>query len=181
MTNILEAAVDVAKSLTDDKKQPLHIGEAMLCWTHLTVVSEANDYIKIGINTTTDEELNHALKKCYDICDSHAERLKTFMIREGVQLPQLSETRPDSDPEAIPDGVKQTDYEIANGLSIKVASAIVQCATGVAESIRTDVGLMWTEFVQDYIIFGAPLKEMMSRRGWLKQPPFYHPPGLPRE
>jgi hypothetical protein len=44
-----------------------------------------------------------------------------------------------------------------------------------------DVGLMWTEFLQNNIVFGAPLKEMMERRGWLKQPPFYHPPGLPNQ
>lgn len=180
MPNVLEAAVDVMKSLIDDDKQPIHIGEAMLCWTYIAAIGEFNNYVKIGLNTTEDEELKEALHDAIKLCGSQRDRLQKFMVKEGIQLPEMAQLKPDADSNSIPSGVKLTDDEIANALSIKVASAILECATGIAQAIRTDVGLMWAEFQQEQMIYGAPLKQLLKKRGWLKQPPFYLPPGTPQ-
>jgi hypothetical protein len=76
-------------------------------------------------------------------------------------------------------GVKLTDDEIANSLIIKLVMAISSCANAVTQSIRHDVSLIWTEFLQQYLTFGVNLKTLMKKRRWFKYPPFYYAPGLP--
>lgn len=78
-------------------------------------------------------------------------------------------------------GVKLTDDEIANGISLKLASVNVLCATTVSQSIRTDVGLMFLEFQTHILLFAADFKTLMEKRGWLKSPPAYLPPGAPTQ
>jgi hypothetical protein len=80
---------------------------------------------------------------CKNMSKHHKEGTD-FMIREGL-LPDTSESRPESNPNAVPLGVKLTDDEIANGVSIKTASAIMLCASGASQCIRNDVGQMWIE------------------------------------
>jgi hypothetical protein len=182
MPNILETAINAVNSLLDDEKpQPVHIGEAMLCWTYYATIGEFNSYTKSAINTTKDSELRKMLNVALALCTSQMERLKLFMIKEGIQLPDIPPMKPDSDPSSIPIGVKLTDNEIANAISIKIAGAIISCATGISQAIRTDVGLIWAEYLQEQITLGVPVKNMLLKRGWLKQPPFYVPPGIPQQ
>ena len=109
---------------------------------------------------------------------SHKERLSTFMRKEGIPLPMLSESKPISDPNEVPLGGKLTDDELANSLNIKMALGVSMCATAIIQALRNDVELIWIELLQEYMTFGATLKALVKRRGWLKVPPFYYPPGL---
>lgn len=102
------------------------------------------------------------------------------MVEEGIPLSKTSETRPKSDPNSIPLGAKMTDDEIANFISIKIATNIVMCATNMSQSIRNDMGLMWARFQAEKMVFGMELKTAMRKRGWLKVPPYYYPPGAPK-
>lgn len=180
MPDVIEAVKNLIGSFTDDEpKPPLHIGEAMNCWLYIAGIAEALTYEQAAVNTTTDTELRDAVQEAVKLCDSQVRRLRDFMEREGIPLPPLSEPKPKSDSAAIPLGVKLTDDEIANGVSIKAAAAVVTCATGVSQSLRNDVGLMWIEFQQEHIIFAMNLKTLMRKRGWLKVPPLYCPPGTP--
>ncbi|RNB91623.1 hypothetical protein EDM56_02355 [Brevibacillus fluminis] len=52
-------------------------------------------------------------------------------------------------------------------------------ATSAAQAVRNDVGLMWTEFQAEQVTFGATLKNVMRKRGWLTIPPAFTPPGVP--
>jgi hypothetical protein len=101
------------------------------------------------------------------------------MIDEGIPLPPVSQSKPKSDPNNVPLGVKITDDEIANFIGIKVASNIVLCSTNMSQSIRNDIGLMWARFHTEKMIFGMELKTAMRKRGWIKVPPYYYPPGAP--
>lgn len=78
-------------------------------------------------------------------------------------------------------GVKLTDDEIANALSVKVVANYMMCATGAVQSVRNDVGLMFTKFQAEKLKFGASLKTLMRKRGWIKIPPYYVPSGLPAQ
>ena len=180
LKHLFEALADFLKSLNDEEpKPPLHTGETMNCWLYLTVLEEAVTLEQIGINSTTDPELKRFLEKTMEGASSQSRRLKDFMQHEGVPLPPVSEPKPLSDPGAIPLGVKQTDDEIANLVSVKLASSITICATGIAQSVRNDVGMMFIEFLEEVIIYGMLLKTLMRKRGWLKIPPYYVPPGSP--
>lgn len=180
MTNVLEAAIDVLKTLIDDEpKPPLHIGEAMSCWTYLTMLEEEKANVQIGLNTTTDSELLDTLNASMDLAIAQAHQLRDFMLKEGVTLPPVSERKPLSEPDSVPMGVKLTDDEIANALSIKVVANYMMCASGSVQSVRNDVGMMFVKFQAEKLKFGASLKTLMRKRGWIKIPPYYVPNGLP--
>ncbi|WP_372663471.1 DUF3231 family protein [Cohnella sp.] len=180
LTNLFEAAIDVMKTLVDDQpKPPLHIGEAMTCWTYLTMLEEEKANVQIGLNTTTDNDLLDALSASLDLATAQATELRNFMLREGVTLPPVSEIKPTSESQSVPMGVKLTDDEIANALSIKLVSNYMTCATGAMQSVRNDVGLMFAKFQGEKLKFGASLKTLMRKRGWIKIPPYYVPNGLP--
>lgn len=178
--NALEALLKLVHSLADEEPKPnLHIGEAMSCWTYLAMLAEAVSFEEIGLNTTKDPELCDVVEKSREGAASQAERLEEFMRKEGVALPPVSESKPHSNPDSIPPGVKMTDDEIANAVAIKLASAITFCATAAAQTVRNDVGMMFFEFQTEAMKYGTLLKSVMKKRGWLKYPPDYVPPGLP--
>ncbi|WP_346726780.1 DUF3231 family protein [Bacillus suaedaesalsae] len=85
------------------------------------------------------------LNQSYKQCDTQSTQFKEFLINEGVHLPPTSEQRPNSDPNAVPLGVKLTDNEIMNGIGIKTAAAVVHCAAAASQSIRKDIGSMFTQ------------------------------------
>jgi hypothetical protein len=168
-------------SLDNEPKNPLHVGEVMSCWLYLGIMDEASIYIQIALNTTTDDEVTSILKESLKQCDTQGQRFKDFMKKEGVHFPPTSEQRPNSDSFAVPLGTKLTDNEIMNGLSIKTVASIVHCATAAAQSIRNDVSSLFTHSMLEKMKFGTNLKDLMRKRGWIKVPPYYYPPGLPKQ
>jgi len=182
MVNIMEAITNVMQSFVDDEpKAPLHIGEAMNCWTYLGMLEEEISLVQLMLNTTIDDELIETLRDAEKLAHSQSKKLKEFMQREGVILPTASEERPLSDPNAVPLGAKLSDEEIANSLAVKAVSNVMMCANGASQSVRNDVGFMFTQFLAEKIIFGANLKAKMRKRGWIKVPPYYYPPGMPKQ
>jgi len=182
MSNVLQALFHTIKSFMDDEeKTPLHIGEAMSCWTYLAGLKEAVGYEEAAINVTTDQELRDALEDGLKICRSQIKRVQEFMIAEGIPIPSAPDPKPLSDPQAVPMGARMSEKELANGVSVKVIASILACATGMSQSIRNDLGLMWIELQSEQLTFGATLKALMKKRGWLEVPPTYVPPGLPKQ
>jgi hypothetical protein len=176
--NLFETVMDAVKSMTfQDEDQPLHVGEVMACWIYLAGLELAKVSVQSGINTTTDDELKAILEEDMKLGTSQRERLRDFLIKEGVTLPSAPEEMPISDPNSVPLGVKLTDDVIANELSLKIISLIMRAASGATESIRTDVGLMFIQFQTEKFAFATRLKHLMRKRGWIKVPPFYLPPG----
>ncbi|MBD0379649.1 DUF3231 family protein [Paenibacillus sedimenti] len=178
MVNILETTLDYIKSMTaQDEDQPLHVGEVMGCWIYLAGLELAKVTVQAGINTTSDHELKFILEEDSKLGTSQRERLHSFMLKEGLSLPKAPEDMPTSDPNSIPLGVKQTDEVLANELSLKIASLILQAASIATQSIRSDVGLLFIQFQAEKLAFAARLKQLMRKRGWINMPPFYVPPG----
>lgn len=181
MSNPFEAVWSTLKTLVDtENKSPLHVGEVMSIWTYQTILEEALRYEEIGLNTTTDNEVKELLVDAKKLCESQSQRLSSFMQKEGIPLPPSSQKKPLSEPKDVPLGAKLTDDEIANGISLKFATAGLECAVANSQTIRTDVGLIWTEFYTEILTFGATTKTLLRKRGWLKVPPYYYPPGMPK-
>lgn len=180
MTSVIEALTDIFKTFTDQNpKPPLHVGEVMTCWTYLTMLEEEKSNVKVGLNTTTDSELIDALNASMDLAIAQSTVLRELLLSEGVPLPPVPEIKPDSMPDAVPMGVRLTDDEIANALSVKFAANYLMCASGAVQSVRNDVALIFVKFQEEKLKFGASLKTMMRKRGWIKIPPYYVPNGLP--
>jgi len=171
--NIIQSFVD------EEPKSPLHVGEVMSCWSYLSELADEQVHSEAGINSTTDPELRKAFHEAVEMFKSQKERIIAFMLSEGVPLPPLSESKPQSNPSDVPLGVKLTDDELANSLNIKMVILITYCANAIIQSARNDVTLIWIEYLQEYMTFGATLKELVKRRGWLKTPPYYYAPGAP--
>jgi hypothetical protein len=158
-----EALMKVLHSLYDDDPKPsLHVGEVMNCWTYVAVLEETVSLEQLCINQTEDKELNECLHKLMGGASSQLKRLKDFLQQEGVPLPPASEPKPLSDPTSVPLGAKMTDTEISNFASLKLASSIILCATGISESIRNDVGLMFFEFQFEAMRYAAILKSIIK-------------------
>jgi hypothetical protein len=178
--NILETVKNVVQSFFDgEPTPPLHTGEVTACWSYLAEVSESQVHTEAGINSTTDPELSKAFHEGLKMFKSQKERLIEFLRLEGVPLPPLCESKPNSEPNEIPLGVKLTDDELANSLNIKIVMGMMFFGNAINQSTRIDVSLIWVEFLQEYMTFGETLKALVKRRGWLKYPPFYYPPGSP--
>ncbi|WP_099157550.1 DUF3231 family protein [Virgibacillus ndiopensis] len=182
MTNVFNVVKDFLEmNLDNEPKSPLHVGEVMGCWMYIALMDEAKIFIQIGLNSTNDDEVKKHLNQSLKQCDSQTKRFKELLRSEGVHLPPSSEERPNSDPNSIPLGAKLTDDEIMNGLSMKTVTAVVHCATAASESIRTDIGASFTHCMIEKMKFGVTLRNTMKKRGWIKVPPYYYPPGMPKK
>src|SRR5699024_6176836 len=171
--SIFKNAVDVIGSLTDNHKDPMHVGETMACWTYYTFVSQIISHEEIGLNTTTDSKLTKLYQDAYKVTTSHKNELYELMRQEGIPLSDASATNP----EAIPLGAKFTDSELINTLNINFVIAADMCATAASQSLRTDISLLFLKFQTDKLSLGLKAKEIMRSKGWLKVPPAYYPPG----
>ncbi|MTI47842.1 DUF3231 family protein [Sporosalibacterium faouarense] len=180
MPNIMEAIKGMFNTVIDDEaKPPLNIIEASFCWTYFSLVTEALSFEQLSKNTTTDDELLGILEDGMKLCKNQSKKLKEFMIKEGVSIPPITEDKPKSNSIDIPPGVKLSNTEISNGLALKIISMSIQAATAASQSVRTDIGAIWVEFLIESLTFGSTLKTKMRKRGWAKIPPDYNPPGSP--
>jgi Protein of unknown function (DUF3231) len=180
MTNIFESVSAMIKNfIAKEPKPPLHVGEVMDLWTAFTAFKEAHSLYQVGFNTTTDTDLKHALQAALASSKSDTKKIEDFLLKEGVPLPLVNASKPVSSPHAITEGVKLNDDEIANLISVKIATSITFCAQAMSKSVRTDVGLLFFSVQINLMKYAAPLKNLMISRGWLRIPPKYHPPGSP--
>lgn len=180
MPDVIKSVKNVIQSFVDDEpKPPLHVGEVMSCWSYLSELADEQIHSEAGINSTTDPELRKAFHEAVKMFKSQKERMIAFMLSEGVPIPPLSESKPQSNPSGVPLGVKLTDDELANSLNIKIVILIPCCTNAIIQSVRNDVTLIRLEYLQEYLTFGATLKELMKRPGCLKVPPYYNALGTP--
>ena len=40
---------------------------------------------------------------------------------------------------------------------------------------------MRVKFQTELLTFGTPLQALMKKRGWIRVPPYYYPPGMPKQ
>lgn len=182
MTNVFESMKDLfTPQAADQQQNPLHVGEVTHAWVLLTLIEEGLTVYQQSLNTTKDDELIHAFRNGQQASTDIAEQLRSFLRKEGIPLPPASEDKPLSDPDAIPLGVKHTDKELANLTSAKIAAEITLLGQALAVCVRDDICKLFFEIQYEIFKFGCSLKKLMSKRGWLKIPPYYYPPGYPEK
>jgi hypothetical protein len=178
LTSIFDSFKSLIGSLTDEEpKPPLHTGEVMSLWTLLTVYQEGQMIYNVALNTTQDPELLHAVHNAVKESRECIHALEQFFKTEGIPLPSPSDQKPDSSPDQIPFGVRFTDEELANLIVGKITSCIAICGQAIAQCLRNDVGIVLLRQMAVLLNFGIPYKSLMRKRGWLKTPPEYSPPG----
>lgn len=175
---MIETTFNVIRSLNDEKKPLIHIGEAMACWTYLAFVDEIIIYQEVGLNMTTDQELHDMLEQGLEVAQAHKKQMTEFMQKEGLPLPDQPQPKSNSEPSAVPVGAKFTDNELSNAVSINFVIASNMLTASASQCIRTDVGLMFLQFQMDKVMMGFRMKNLMQKKGWLKIPPAYNPTGM---
>lgn len=184
MSNPLEAiwnSLKISMDNLNEPESPFHVIEVGDCWTYITLVEEFIRYEEIGLNTSSDDEIIEMLRDVVQVCESQVRNLSKFMKEKGIPLPEVTSSKPNSDPKDVPLGVKLTDIEIANGIAFKLVTCLTSCSKGQADAIRNDLGMMWLKFYIEWVTLGNTLKTLMRKRGWLKVPPYYYPPGSPQK
>lgn len=174
---MFESVSNIVQSLTDNSKDPLHVGEAMACWTYRAFTANIKSHVEVGLNTTTDKGVKELLQDGLKVISSHEKELTEFMAQEGVTIPTSPEKKPESNPSAIPLGAKFTDDELVNTINLNFIIAADMCAASASQCLRTDVALMFLKFQTEKLSLGLKAKELMQKKGWLKTPPYYNPPG----
>ncbi|MBU9722628.1 MULTISPECIES: DUF3231 family protein [Bacillaceae] len=157
--NTLKVTVDNA----NEPKHPLHVIEVGDCWKYLTMVEEFIRYEEIGLHTTNDDEVHELLIDIKKLCEEQSQKLRKFMINEGIPLPDVTPVKPESQEKEIPMGVKLTDDEIVNGMSLKLILSMQHAAKGQADAVRNDLGMMWLEFFSQWVTAGNTLKTLSRK------------------
>jgi hypothetical protein len=98
----------------------------MNLWTAYTAFNVAHILYQVALNPTTDTESKHALQIAYKSSNADTKKIEDFLLKEGVPLPLVNSSKSDS----IPEGVKLTNDEIANLISVKVATSIIFLCSG---------------------------------------------------
>ncbi|HJV45835.1 MAG TPA: DUF3231 family protein [Bacillota bacterium] len=171
--NILEIATDILKSYKESNDTALHVGEVMNLWTFLTATENFTNGEEVNLNKVKDEELR---EKMIDLIENlHKpiiKDIKKLLLNEGVELPRNPVEKPQIQLDAPP-GAKLTDEEVANFVVFNIVWAIKFCARGLTESVRPDVGALFTKAIVEKAAFSLTLKQLMADKGWLNVPPPY--------
>jgi hypothetical protein len=155
---------DVFEPFMDGEKKPLNVMEVSNLWFFLlgTVTTMRNE--EIGYNIAQDPELRQILKDIRDTVHIPIrEELIEFLMKEGISLPQSTPEKPVGDFRDIPEGAKLNDEELANLMSYNLAMGVNYAAKGMTESIRADVGLLFSKIMLRKTAAGLTVKQYLDQ------------------
>ncbi|PKG25608.1 DUF3231 family protein [Niallia nealsonii] len=171
---LFEVIHDAFEPFLDGEKRPLNVMEVSNLWFFLLGTETTMRNEELADNLVEDPELRKIIR---DITTSvHApmrDELKDFLMKEGIQLPQSTPEKPLGDFHNIPEGAKLNDEETANLMSYNLAMGVNYAAKGLTESIRADVGLLFSKFILKKTIAGLTVKQYLDQHKWLRIPPYY--------
>lgn len=174
--NLFEVIHDTFEPFLDGDKKPLNVMEVSNLWFFLLGTETTLRNQEIGYNLAQDEELKRIILDTKD--NLHIpirDELSNFLLREGVPLPPSTPEKPVGDFREIPEGAKLNDEELANLMSYNLASGVAYAARGLTESIRADVGLLFSKIIMKKTISGLQVKQYLEQKEWLRIPPYYKP------
>ena len=165
---------DVFEPFMDDKKRPLNVMEVSNLWFFLLGTETTMRNQEIGCNLAQDLELKQILKDIKDTVHIPIrDELKEFLQKEGIPLPQSTPEKPAGDFRNIPEGAKLNDEELANLMSYNLVLGVTYASKGFTESIRADVGLIFSKIILRMTGAGLIMKQYLDRHEWLRVPPYY--------
>ncbi|WP_223588848.1 DUF3231 family protein [Neobacillus bataviensis] len=165
---------DVFQPFMDGDKRPLNVMEVSNLWFFLlgTVTTMRNE--EIGYNIAQDPELKQLLKDIRETVHVPIrDELKEFLTNEGIPLPASTPVKPVGDYRDIPEGAKLNDEELANLMSYNLAMGVNYAAKGMTESIRADIGLLFSKIIMRKTAASLRVKQYLDRHEWLRIPPYY--------
>jgi hypothetical protein len=174
--NIFEVIHDSFEPFLDGEKPPLNILEASNLWFFMAISDTTMRNEEIAYNLAQDPELKEKLKDAkVSVHQPIVQEIKDLLVAEKVPLPHGTPMKPVGDFAATPEAAKLNDEEIANLMSFNLLIGITYAARGLTESVRADVGLIFFKVIVRKTLFGASLKKLMAKRGWLRSAPPYKP------
>jgi hypothetical protein len=171
--NLLEVAYDTFKPFLDGEKKPLNIIEVANLWLYLAICNNTLRNEELAYNVAEDSELKKKLQDARDIHKAIAEEINKLLKDEGVSLPDDTPEKPLVGRQNIPAGAKLNDEEIANLMSFNLLLGINYASRSLTEAIRPDVGFIFFKVIIRKNALGITLKDLMQKRGWLRNPPPY--------
>lgn len=172
--NLFEMIHDAFEPFLDGEKRPLTVMEVTNLWFFLLATETTLRNEELGCNLAQDEELKRILLDSKE--NLHIpirDELREFFIKEGIPLPQSTPEKPIGDFREIPEGAKLNDEELANLMSYNLAAGVTYAARGLTESIRADVGLLFSKFLMKKTLSGLQVKQYLEQKEWLRVPPYY--------
>jgi Protein of unknown function (DUF3231) len=171
---VFELIQDIFQPFMDGEKRPLNVMEVSNLWFFLLGTETTMRNEEIGYNLAQDPELKQILKDIRETVHIPIrDELKEFLMQEGVPFPQSTPEKPGGDFKSIPDGAKLNDEEMANLMSFNLAMGVNYAAKGLTESIRADVGLIFSKIILKKTTAGLIMKQYLDRHEWLQIPPYY--------
>ncbi len=172
--NLFEVIHDTFEPFLDGEKKPLNVMEVSNLWFFLLGTETTLRNQELGYNLAQDEELKRIiLDSKENLHIPIRDELREFLKKEGVPLPQCTPEKPVGDFRDIPEGAKLNDEELANLLSYNLAAGFTYAARGLTESIRADVGLLFSKIIMKKTLSGLQVKQYLEQKEWLRVPPYY--------
>ncbi|HZH61164.1 MAG TPA: DUF3231 family protein [Metabacillus sp.] len=169
-----EVIHDVFKPFLDGEKRPLNVMEVSNLWFFLLGTETTLRNEELGYNIAQDPELKRILKDSRETVHIPLrDELKEFLKEEGIPLPNNTPEKHLGQFQNIPEGAKLNDEELANLMSYNLAMGVNYAARGLTESIRADVGLIFSKIIYRKTVAGLVVKQYLDQREWLRIPPFY--------
>jgi hypothetical protein len=171
---LFDVVQDVFEPFMDGEKRPLNVMEVSNLWFFLLGTGTTMRNEEIGFNLAQDPELKQMLKDIRDTVHIPIrDEISQFLMKEGVPLPPSTPVKPVGEFQNIPEGAKLNDEEIANLMSYNLAMGVNYASRGLTESIRADVGLIFSKIILKKTIAGLQVKQYLDRHKWLRIPPYY--------
>ena len=171
--NVLEFLADIFKSYSKVDDTPLNVGEVMNLWTMLVATEHFMNSEEVAHNTAKDEDLKVKIR---DLCNSYHKvminDIKEILLKDGVELPGPPPEKPVTGID-VPSGARMTDEEIANLVVFNLVWAINFCSRGLTESVRADVGMLFSKWIVEKTAFSLIIKNLLTEKGWIKLPPVF--------
>jgi hypothetical protein len=160
----------------DGEKRPLNVMEVTNLWFFLLGTETTMRNEEIGYNLVEDPELKEILKDIRETVHIPIrDELNEFLTKEGIPLPPTTPVKPVGEYKSIPEGARLNDEEMVNLMSYNLAMGVNYAARGLTESIRADVGLLFSKIMMKKTMAGLVVKQYLDKHEWLRIPPYYRP------
>jgi hypothetical protein len=170
--NILQGLV----SSMQHPQIPMHTGEAFFIWRQYVSTVEGKTLCQTLLNHTSDPELKSFIREFLaDSEEPHIKELADLMRREGIEFPSLVTEKTQTADGQIPAGARFTDEEACHLMIGKLEMLMFYCYMSLTQTLRDDLGLLFSRYLADLARLGLVLKKLAGRRGWLMYPPPFAP------
>ncbi|OLO27567.1 hypothetical protein BTR23_19810 [Alkalihalophilus pseudofirmus] len=158
----------------NQKNEPLHYGEISSLWAYLSGVNAHIAEYQTLFNHTGDDDLRKFIEdKINSAMKPQAQEIETILKENGIAIPPAPPERANANIEEIPAGARFNDPEIANAISMNIATGLVSLSQIMGQSTREDIAMMAGKFHVEKAQYGLRLLKMQKEKGWLVVPPLH--------